>query len=130
MTVTMLVGQVVAVVGYCGAGRCIHESGKTLCIVKNGGRVWAFTPSQTAWALMGILTVCGGEDRSAQRGVRHLVDTQDDILSQGDGGAAWTEREFTSTGFPNHFYISYNRVYFPITALERRAERKEKAGGA
>ncbi|KAH1423190.1 hypothetical protein KXX32_007395 [Aspergillus fumigatus] len=97
------------------------------------------TPSQTAWALMGILTVCGGEDRSVQRGVRHLVDTQDDTLSQGDGGAAaWTEREFTSTGFPNHFYISYTlyRVYFPITALGRYLslieggqEKKKKGGG-
>jgi squalene-hopene/tetraprenyl-beta-curcumene cyclase len=100
------------------------------------------TPSQTAWALMGILTVCGGEDRSVQRGVRHLVDTQDDILSDGEGGdgaAAWTEREFTSTGFPNHFYISYTlyRVYFPITALGRYLslveggkQKKEKGGGA
>lgn len=96
------------------------------------------TPSQTAWALMGILTVYGGEDRSVQRGVRHLVDTQDDILSQGDGGAAaWTEREFTSTGFPNHFYISYTlyRVYFPITVLGRYlslvegGQEKEKGGG-
>lgn len=91
---------------------------------------------------MGILTVCGGDDRSVQRGVRHLVDTQDDMLRQGDGdggAAAWTEREFTSTGFPNHFYISYtlDRVYLSITALGRYLssveggqEKKEKGGGA
>ncbi|KAL2870552.1 squalene hopane cyclase afumA [Aspergillus lucknowensis] len=102
------------------------------------------TPSQTAWAIMGLLAVegYGVKSRAAKRGVEHLVRTQDDVLargSEGDGeaeAAVWTEREFTSTGFPNHFYISYTlyRVYFPITALGRfvrlaREEQKIAAEG-
>ncbi|KAL2828094.1 terpenoid cyclases/protein prenyltransferase alpha-alpha toroid [Aspergillus pseudoustus] len=100
------------------------------------------TPSQTAWALMGLLSVpgVGVESRAVRRGVEYLVRTQDDVLEDGRAGAegeaaVWTEREFTSTGFPNHFYISYTlyRVYFPMTALGRfvqltrgEEERKRK----
>ncbi|KIA75725.1 prenyltransferase and squalene oxidase repeat protein [Aspergillus ustus] len=86
----------------------------------------ASTPSQTAWALMGLLSVPGAggvESRAVKRGVEYLVRTQDDVLDDSSEGTAavWTERQFTSTGFPNHFYISYTlyRVFFPITALGR-----------
>ncbi|KAL2813515.1 hypothetical protein BJX63DRAFT_431863 [Aspergillus granulosus] len=75
---------------------------------------------------MGLLSVArvGVDNRAVNRGVKFLVRTQDDILTEGTGNAeaaVWTEKEFTSTGFPNHFYISYTlyRVYFPTTALGR-----------
>ncbi|MGQ9898594.1 MAG: squalene--hopene cyclase [Acidobacteriota bacterium] len=72
------------------------------------------TPSQTAWALLGLMA--GGEGKSdcVRRGIEYLVTRQND-----DG--SWTEAEFTGTGFPNHFYMNYHfyRNYFPLMALGR-----------
>lgn len=72
------------------------------------------TPSQTAWALLGLMA--GGERKSdcARRGIAYLVTHQND-----DG--SWTEPQFTGTGFPNHFYMNYHfyRIYFPLMALGR-----------
>ena len=70
------------------------------------------TPSQTAWALLGLLA---GEDALSLeliRGIDHLARTQ-----QSDG--TWDERHFTGTGFPKHFYLRYYmyRNYFPLMAL-------------
>lgn len=72
------------------------------------------TPSQTAWAILGL--IAGGEGRSeaARRGIEYLVKTQNP-----DG--SWPEAEFTGTGFPGHFYINYHfyRNHFPLMALGR-----------
>lgn len=62
------------------------------------------TASQTGWALMGVLTLLPVMDLTVRRGVQYLLSTQRE-----DG--AWTEREFTGVGFPNHFYLGY--VYYP-----------------
>lgn len=62
------------------------------------------TASQTGWALMGVLTSLPVTDLTVRRGVQYLLSTQRD-----DG--AWTEKEFTGVGFPNHFYLGY--VYYP-----------------
>ena len=71
------------------------------------------TPSQTAWALLGLLAADPGHP-SVERGVGHLVGTQ-----RPDG--SWDERHFTATGFPADFMINYHlyRLYFPTTALAR-----------
>jgi squalene-hopene/tetraprenyl-beta-curcumene cyclase len=72
------------------------------------------TPSQTAWALLGL--IAGGESRSdcVRRGVEYLIACQNS-----DG--SWPEPEFTGTGFPGHFYMNYHhyRNYFPLMALGR-----------
>jgi squalene-hopene/tetraprenyl-beta-curcumene cyclase len=70
------------------------------------------TPSQTAWAVLGLLAGADGLDDAVVRGVEHLLDTQ-----RPDGG--WDEDEFTGTGFPRHFYLRYwmYRDYFPLMAL-------------
>ena len=77
------------------------------------------TASQTAWALMGMLAVEGRVvdescTESIERGVRYLVETQEE-----DG--QWREDEFTGTGFPGDFYIKYHlyRNYWPLMALGR-----------
>jgi len=70
------------------------------------------TPSQTAWAIMGLLA--GDEEESVEvaRGIQYLIRTQ-----KKDG--TWDEEHFTGTGFPKHFYIRYHnyRNCFPLMAL-------------
>ncbi|MBD2020501.1 squalene--hopene cyclase [Leptolyngbya sp. FACHB-36] len=79
------------------------------------------TPSQTAWALIGLMAAgdaTGNLATSAvDRGIDYLLSTQ-----QPDG--TWNESEFTGTGFPCHFYLNYHlyRQHFPLTALGRYRE--------
>jgi squalene-hopene/tetraprenyl-beta-curcumene cyclase len=70
------------------------------------------TPSQTAWALMGLLATSDPGDQAIRRGVRWLLERQD-----GDG--TWEQAEWTGTGFPKVFYLNYHyyRHYFPLMAL-------------
>ena len=70
------------------------------------------TPSQTAWALMGLLAAGRSHDAAVERGARWLLDRQRE-----DGG--WYESETTGTGFPKVFYLEYTlyRQYFPLMAL-------------
>jgi squalene-hopene/tetraprenyl-beta-curcumene cyclase len=70
------------------------------------------TASQTAWALMGLVTAGEVDSEEVQRGVKYLLDTQ-----RPDG--SWDEDYFTGTGFPDVFYLKYHlyRIYFPLFAL-------------
>jgi squalene-hopene/tetraprenyl-beta-curcumene cyclase len=72
------------------------------------------TPSQTAWALAGLLASGHAGSPEARRGVTWLLDHQ---TPDGD----WKEENFTGTGFPKVFYLRYHwyRVYFPLMALGR-----------
>lgn len=72
------------------------------------------TPTQTAWALLGLFATGDYETGSVQFGVRHLLETQ-----QADG--SWTEEFFTGTGFPSVFYLKYHLYpqYFPLMALAK-----------
>ena len=74
------------------------------------------TPSQTAWALIGLLSAGLEHHPAVSRGIQYLVDTQRE-----DG--SWDETEFTGTGFPKVFYLRYHyyRIYFPLLALSRWA---------
>jgi len=70
------------------------------------------TPSQTAWAVMGLMAVAGHDDEAVRRGIEYLLQTQ-----KPDG--TWDERFYTGTGFPRVFYLKYHgyRLYFPLWAL-------------
>lgn len=70
-------------------------------------------PSQTAWAVMGLVAGGRRESESAQRGVEFLLDAWKKNN--------WEEKYFTGTGFPGHFYLRYHgyRHYFPLLALGR-----------
>jgi squalene-hopene/tetraprenyl-beta-curcumene cyclase len=77
------------------------------------------TPSQTAWALMGLLAARCADEQALRRGVQYLLDHQ-------DSAGTWQQADWTGTGFPRVFYLNYHayRHYFPLMALgQYRAER-------
>ncbi|KAJ6026921.1 uncharacterized protein N7446_004476 [Penicillium canescens] len=77
------------------------------------------TASQTAWALMGLLSSLPPTEKVVQDGVRYLLRTQTRVDNEGE--ASWPETLYTGTGFPNHFYLGYSFYphYFPMMALGR-----------
>jgi squalene-hopene/tetraprenyl-beta-curcumene cyclase len=70
------------------------------------------TPSQTAWALMALLSAGVSDSISVVRGVNYLLRHQRE-----DG--SWDEVKHTGTGFPRVFYLRYHWYcqYFPLWAL-------------
>ncbi len=70
------------------------------------------TPSQTAWALMGLFASGDLKSPTVQKGLAYLLNTQ-----KSDG--SWDEKPYTGTGFPRVFYIKYEyyKIYFPLFAL-------------
>jgi squalene-hopene/tetraprenyl-beta-curcumene cyclase len=72
------------------------------------------TASQTAWALLGLMTAGQVESPAVARGVAYLLGTQ-------DANGFWLEPEFTATGFPRVFYLRYHGYpkFFPLWALAR-----------
>lgn len=74
------------------------------------------TPSQTAWAILGLLAAGRASDPAVVRGIRYLLRHQ---LPDG----SWPEEAFTGTGFPRVFYLRYHMypLYFPLLALARFA---------
>jgi squalene-hopene/tetraprenyl-beta-curcumene cyclase len=80
------------------------------------------TPSQTAWALLGLMAGGDTGSLSVRQGIEYLAGSQ-----QPDGG--WEERSFTGTGFPRVFYLQYHlyRQYFPLLALAGFLKHHEAA---
>jgi squalene-hopene/tetraprenyl-beta-curcumene cyclase len=70
------------------------------------------SPSQTAWAVMGLMAAGRLDSPALDRGIEHLLRTQ-----RSDG--RWDEDEFTGTGFPKVYYLEYTlyRDNFPLLAL-------------
>jgi squalene-hopene/tetraprenyl-beta-curcumene cyclase len=78
------------------------------------GRYRESTPSQTAWALLGLMAAGEADHKAVARGIAYLTRTQ-----RTDG--EWTELPYTAVGFPRVFYLRYHgyRLYFPLLALAR-----------
>jgi squalene-hopene/tetraprenyl-beta-curcumene cyclase len=78
------------------------------------GRYKESTPSQTAWALLGLMAAGEAASPAVARGIAWLARTQRD-----DG--EWTELPYTAVGFPRVFYLRYHgyRLFFPLLALAR-----------
>ncbi|MGH7230980.1 MAG: squalene--hopene cyclase, partial [Nitrospiraceae bacterium] len=70
------------------------------------------TPSQTAWALLALMSAGVCDSLSVVRGINYLLRHQRD-----DG--SWAEVQHTGTGFPRVFYLRYHWYcqYFPLWAL-------------
>jgi squalene-hopene/tetraprenyl-beta-curcumene cyclase len=87
------------------------------------------TPSQTAWAMLGLLAA--GDDRSdsVAKGVRWLLTHQlpDGSWDESMGEGPRRQAIITGTGFPKVFYLSYNlyRQYFPLLALTSYSKAME-----
>jgi squalene-hopene/tetraprenyl-beta-curcumene cyclase len=77
------------------------------------------TPSQTAWAILGLLAGGDTTSRSLHHGIEYLLERQ-----RADG--SWNEDLSTGTGFPKVFYLTYHlyRLYFPLLALSEFAKLK------
>jgi squalene-hopene/tetraprenyl-beta-curcumene cyclase len=89
------------------------------------------TPSQTAWAMLGLLAA--GDDRSdsVAKGVRWLLTRQqaDGSWDERTGTGASRQALYTGTGFPRVFYLAYDmyRQYFPLLALTSYRRAMERA---
>ena len=82
------------------------------------------TPSQTAWALLGLIAAGRARGSAVRRGIDYLLRVQ---LPDG----SWDETQFTGTGFPRVFYLRYHlyRVCFPLMALARYKAAIERQFG-
>jgi squalene-hopene/tetraprenyl-beta-curcumene cyclase len=72
------------------------------------------TPSQTAWAVLGLMAAGATDHPAVARGIAYLAATQ-----KADG--EWDEAPYTAVGFPRVFYLRYHgyKLYFPLLALAR-----------
>jgi squalene-hopene/tetraprenyl-beta-curcumene cyclase len=130
--VNYVYGTFLALRGLRAAGESDREAhvlraGEWLRSIQNGDGGWgescasydngsyasaSSTPSQTAWAVLGLLAGGDTTSQSLHKGIEYLVETQ-----RADGN--WDEELATGTGFPRVFYLSYHyyRISFPLLAL-------------
>jgi squalene-hopene/tetraprenyl-beta-curcumene cyclase len=87
------------------------------------------TPSQTAWALLGLLAANDTRSDSVAKGIRWLIERQHedgswDELMPGRNGESY----YTGTGFPRVFYLGYHlyKQYFPLLALTTYRKAMER----
>lgn len=71
-------------------------------------------PSQTAWALLGLMAAGEVANPAIANGITYLLRSQEP-----DG--TWDEPWHTAVGFPRVFYLRYDgyRAFFPLWALAR-----------
>ena len=90
------------------------EDGRSYWEGQPAGEATYSTPSQTAWALLGLMAAGEVNNPAVARGVQYLLNARDD---KGD----WQEQEFTAVGFPKVFYLRYHgyKAFFPLWAIAR-----------
>ena len=78
------------------------------------GRYKESTPSQTAWALLGLMAAGETDHPAVARGIRWLTEAQRE-------NGEWVEQPYNAVGFPRVFYLRYHgyKQYFPLLALTR-----------
>jgi squalene-hopene/tetraprenyl-beta-curcumene cyclase len=72
------------------------------------------TPSQTSWALLGLMAAGEADHPAVRKGIAWLMKTQ-------DANGTWSEERHNAPGFPRVFYLIYHGYakYFPLWALAR-----------
>jgi len=72
------------------------------------------TPSQTAWAVLGLMAAGEVRHPAVARGIAYLMSARDE-------NGTWQEKEYTAVGFPKVFYLRYHgyKEFFPLWALAR-----------
>jgi len=90
------------------------EDGRSYWSDQPRGEAVESTPSQTAWALLGLMAVGEIEHPAVISGIDYLVSTQ-------NAAGLWDEELYTAVGFPRVFYLRYHgyRAFFPLWALAR-----------
>ena len=73
------------------------------------------TPSQTSWAVLGLMAAGELDSQAVRRGIKYLLDAP-----RLEGGK-WEEEYFNAVGFPRVFYLRYHgySAYFPLWTLSR-----------
>src|ERR1700744_2691500 len=89
------------------------------------------TPSQTAWAVLGLLAAGDTRSDSVAKGIRWLITRQGEngTWDESMGEGASRQAVVTGTGFPRVFYLSYH-LYpnsFPLLALADYRRAMERA---
>jgi len=142
--VAYIYGTCFALRGLAGSGESDREAhvlraGEWLRSIQNADGGWgescasyehrvftpsASTPSQTAWALLGLIAGGDCNSLSVQHGIEYLIETQ-----RQDG--SWAETLATGTGFPRVFYLNYHlyKDYFPLLALATFVKARSNAHG-
>jgi squalene-hopene/tetraprenyl-beta-curcumene cyclase len=90
------------------------ETGETYWPGAARGEAPYSAPSQTAWALLGLMAAGEVRHAAVTRGIAYLLAVQNPDDS-------WDEPWYTAVGFPRVFYLRYHgyRAYFPLWALAR-----------
>jgi squalene-hopene/tetraprenyl-beta-curcumene cyclase len=90
------------------------EDGSSYKLDYKGHEPAPSTPSQTAWALLGLMAAGEIDHPAVQRGIDYLA------RMQGPDGL-WPEEHFTAVGFPRIFYLRYHGYgkFFPLWAMAR-----------
>ena len=99
------------------------EDGRSYWSDKPRGAATESTPSQTAWAVLGLMAAGEVKHPAVERGIAYLLSRQNDA-------GLWEEELYTAVGFPRVFYLRYHgyRAFFPLWALARY--RNLKRGNA
>ena len=88
------------------------------------------TPSQTAWAILGLLAAGDTRSDSVAKGVKWLLSHQlpGGGWDESTGSGVTRQALYTGTGFPRVFYLAYHlyRDYFPLLALTNYGKAMER----
>ena len=78
------------------------------------GRYHQSLPTQTAWALLGLMAAGEADHPAVARGIAYLQASQNQ-----DG--SWREQPYNAVGFPRVFYLRYHGYprFFPLLAMAR-----------
>ncbi len=146
---TFLVLRGLEAMGFWNHEPAVQQAAEWIRMVQNGDGGWgescgtyddpgqrgigASTPSQTAWAVLGLLAAGDTRSDSVAKGIRWLIERQHadgswDELVPGRNGESY----YTGTGFPRVFYLGYHlyKQYFPLLALTTYTRAMEREASA